>query len=190
MNNNRNLLRQLSSQLDASFLDEGSIVHSVVPSPHISRWPSRPRKGDATPKERSRVLVSFFVVYAMIFFNGCCFTAVVPSVPFYLDVLNAPPTFLGWVVSFYSLGQIFGSPLGGWAADKVSSRALLTISSTLGLFSSALYAVAPVYMFVLVSRFLTGVSAGMEFSVELTFIARNTTRKDRTVRTSSRGTNA
>jgi hypothetical protein len=33
------------------------------------------------------------------------FTAVVPSVPFYLQQLGAQPSFLGWVVSFYSLGQ-------------------------------------------------------------------------------------
>lgn len=49
--------------------------------------------------------ISFLVVYTMIFFNGCCFTAVVPSVPFYLQQLHAAPPFLGWVVSFYSLGQ-------------------------------------------------------------------------------------
>ena len=55
---------------------------------------------------------SFVVVYTMIFFNGCCFTAVVPSVPFYLQIFNAPPTFLGWVVSFYSVGQIIGSSIG------------------------------------------------------------------------------
>jgi hypothetical protein len=62
----------------------------------------------------------------------------------------------------------------------MSSKRLLTISSTLGLLSSAVYAVAPLYIFVLISRFLTGISAGMEFATELTFIARNTTKKERT----------
>ena len=124
--------------------------------------------------------LSFAVIYTMIFFNGCCFTAVVPSVPFYLEVLGAAPSFLGWVVSFYSLGQIVGSPTAGWLADKLSSQRMLTMSSTLGLVSSTLYAVAPNYWFVLLSRFLTGISAGMEFTTELTYIARNTTEKERT----------
>jgi len=116
----------------------------------------------------------------MIFFNGCCFTAVAPSVPFYLQVLMAPPSFLGWVVSFYSLGQIVGSPTAGWLSDKLSSKNLLTISSSLGLASSTLYAVAPQYMFVLFSRLLTGISAGMEITTELTFIANSTAMQERT----------
>jgi MFS family permease len=123
---------------------------------------------------------SFVVIYTMIFFNGCCFTAVVPSVPFYLEQLGAAPSFLGWVVSFYSLGQFVGSPTAGWLADRLSSQRMLTMSSTLGFFSSTLYAVAPTYWFVLASRILTGVSAGMEFTTELAYIARNTTEKERT----------
>ena len=54
------------------------------------------------------------------------------------------------------------------------------MSSSLGLLSSTLYAVAPAYMFVLVSRLLTGISAGMEFTTELTFIAKNTKTFERT----------
>ena len=124
--------------------------------------------------------VSFVVIYTMIFFNGCCFTAVVPSVPFYLEVLGAAPSFLGWVVSFYSLGQIVGSPTAGFLADKLSSRKMLTISSTLGFISSTMYTVAPNHWFILASRFLTGVSAGTEFTTELAYIARNTTATERT----------
>ena len=180
INNNKRLLKQLSSYLEGhheSFMDEGSIVHSVVQqSPDLRKISYRPQN-----EQKSRPWISFIVVYTMIFFNGCCFTAVVPSVPFYLQQLSAPPSFLGWVVSFYSLGQIFGSPLGGWLADRLSSRTLLTCSSTVGLLSSILYSVAPAYMLILLARLLTGISAGMEFSVELAFIAKGTTKKERTV---------
>jgi MFS family permease len=135
---------------------------------------------DSCDKE-CRPISSFIVIYTMIFFNGCCFTAVAPSVPFYLEVLNAPASFLGWVVSFYSLGQIIGSPSGGWLADKFSSKCLLTGTSALGFISSLIYSSAPAYMWILVSRFLTGISAGMEITIELAFIAKNTTKKERTV---------
>ena len=135
---------------------------------------------DSPEKKPERSICSFVVVYTMIFFNGCCFTAVAPSVPFYLQFLMAPPSFLGWVVSFYSLGQIFGSPLGGWLSSLLTTKSLLTISSVLGLFSSIAYAAAPGYYFVLFSRFFTGVSAGLEFTTELTYIANNTTMKERT----------
>ncbi|CAB9517830.1 Major facilitator superfamily domain-containing protein 8 [Seminavis robusta] len=201
----RKLLRHLSS----SFADEdglhgsyskaftGTVAQSPNWSPKVGRhFAARNRKNknkkvkttvssksssnDSDPGEY-KPLVSFIVVYTMIFFNGCCFTAVVPSVPFYLEILSAPPSFLGWVVSFYSVGQLIGSPTGGWLADKMSAKCLLTISSTLGFVSSVIYSLAPAYMLILVARWLTGISAGMEFATELAFIAKNTTKKQRTI---------
>ena len=135
---------------------------------------------DVPTKKSSQFICSFVVIYTLLFFNGCCFTAVAPSVPFYLEFLNAPPTFLGWVVSSYSLGQIFGSPLAGRLSNDLSSKRLLLISSYAGLFSSFLYAVAPGYVYVLLSRLLTGLSAGFELTTELTFIANNTSMSERT----------
>lgn len=160
---------RLSSRLTATNRD-GENEEDITTSPALQ----------GIQRDNKYPVVSFIVVYTMIFFNGCCFTAVVPSVPFYLQILSAPPSFLGWVVSFYSLGQIFGSPLAGWLTSQLTSRRILTISSTLGLLSSTLYATAPAYMFILISRLLTGISAGMEFTTELTFIAKNTTTKERT----------
>ena len=107
-------------------------------------------------------------------------SAVVPSVPFYLHYLGAPSSFLGLVVSFYSLGQFIGSPAAGWLNDRVESKTLLTLSSLIGLVASTFYAVAPNQWYILLSRVMTGVSAGMEFTTELAFIARNTTNEERT----------
>ena len=192
----KKLYRSLSSHIGGSFLDDGS-THSVssnliavVPSSGVvdsPRWTKQfgQKSSNKSPtftvkKDANYPIVSFIIVYTMIFFNGCCFTAVVPSVPFYLQVLSAPPSFLGWVVSFYSLGQIFGSPTAGCLTSKLTARTILTMSSALGLVSSTLYATAPIYMFILISRLLTGISAGIEFTTELTFIAKNTTPTERT----------
>ena len=135
---------------------------------------------DVPTKKSFQCICSFVVIYILLFFNGCCFTAVAPSVPFYLEYLNAPPEFLGWVVSSYSLGQIFGSPLAGWLSNDCSSKRLLLISCVVGLFSSLLYAMAPGYISVMTSRLLTGLSAGFELTTELTFIANNTSMTERT----------
>ena len=64
-------------------------------------------------------------------------------------------------VSFYSLGQIVGSPIAGWLNDRVESRTLLTFSSFLGIVASTFYAAALNPWFILASRVMTGVSAGM-----------------------------
>mmetsp|Transcript_36855 Transcript_36855/g.68293 ORF Transcript_36855/g.68293 Transcript_36855/m.68293 type:complete len:217 (+) Transcript_36855:428-1078(+) len=187
------LYRQVSSIVQGSFLDmDDGIGINVTTSPKVGRSPRigrstiRGRKSEARTslshivpnqavtdsirlkeKTSDRPLISFIVVYTMIFFNGCCFTAVVPSVPFYLEVLGAPPSFLGLVVSFYSVGQLIGSPVAGWLNDRVESKALLTLSSLIGLVSSTLYAAASNHWFILLSRLMTGISAGMEFTTEL-----------------------
>ena len=190
----RQIYSTLSSIVEHSFLDDGdaaddstqrqkrvvaSHTHVLVHKRHDCLV------DDASPKETThhhRHIQSFIVVYTMIFFNGCCFTAVVPSVPFYLKLLAAPPSFLGLVVSVYSLGQICGSTvLASWLNDKLDSKTLLMLTSTMGLVSSTFYVIAPNHWYVLFSRFLTGVSAGWEFTTELAFIARNTSFKERTV---------
>lgn len=199
------LYAKVSSIVEGSFLDVGNnsngngIGGSIRASPRIGKFESlserrsslmhvvgsqgvtdsiRLQKTNTTASERD--VVSFVVVYTMIFFNGCCFTAVVPSVPFYLHYLGAPSSFLGLVVSFYSLGQFIGSPAAGWLNDRVESKTLLTLSSLIGLVASTFYAVAPNQWYILLSRVMTGVSAGMEFTTELAFIARNTTNEERT----------
>ena len=76
---------------------------SGPPSGH-SDGKGRNETADAPTKKSFECICSFVVIYTLLFFNGCCFTAVSPSVPFYLEYLNAPSKFLGWVVSSYSLG--------------------------------------------------------------------------------------
>ena len=190
----KELFRNVSSHdVEGSFLDNpdhGSIhsVYSKLSTCLYSACFEKEMTNDAVEEILNSELLacvrsSFVVVYTMIFFNECCFTAVVPSVPFYLQIFNAPPTFLGWVVSFYSVGQTIGSSIGGcFVANLVlSSKKLLILSSTLGILSSSLYSFAPNHWFILASRLLAGISAGWEFTTELTFIARNTTTKQRTV---------
>ncbi|KAL7531068.1 hypothetical protein ACHAWF_003616 [Thalassiosira exigua] len=194
------LYSKISSLVEGSFLDAADddgvgisagprSFHSFGASPrigkrnfqrHVVTTQAVTDSIRAHEKESESHAISFAVVYTMIFFNGCCFTAVVPSVPFYLRVLGAPPSFLGLVVSFYSLGQIVGSPAAGRLSDVLPSKTLLTLSSCLGLVASTLYAAAPTHWFVLASRFATGVSAGMEFTTELAFIARHTAEEERT----------
>ena len=187
----RQIYASLSSIVEHSFLDDRDddaaadasrrrkqkIIAAHTPSLSSSPIPIAQQK-----QINHRHVQSFVVVYTMIFFNGCCFTAVVPSVPFYLQLFAAPPSFLGLVVSFYSLGQICGSTvLASWLNDKLNSKTLLTLTSAMGLVGSTIYVIASNQWHVLFSRLLTGISAGWEFTTELAFIARNTTCEERTV---------
>jgi len=110
----------------------------------------------------------------------------VPSIPFYLQQLAAPPSFMGLVVSAYSLGQIIGSAcIAGWSNHKFDSKTLLTLTSMSGIVATLFYVIVANHWSILFSRWLTGVSAGWEFTTELAFISSNTSAKERTVFLSS-----
>jgi len=186
----RQIYASLSSIVEHSFLDDhdddaaadASRRRKQIIAAHTPSLSSSPIPIAQQKQINHRHVQSFVVVYTMIFFNGCCFTAVVPSVPFYLQLFAAPPSFLGLVVSFYSLGQICGSTLlASWLNDKLNSKTLLTLTSAMGLVGSTFYVIASNQWHVLFSRWLTGISAGWEFTTELAFIARNTTCEERTV---------
>ncbi|KAK1749008.1 MFS transporter [Skeletonema marinoi] len=186
----RQIFLKLSSIVEHSFLDDADSVVGVIPSPKPKPTHQVKRPTAEKVTSRRRHIESFIVVYTMIFFNGCegCFTAVVPSIPFYLQQLAAPPSFMGLVVSAYSLGQIIGSAcIAGWSNDKFDSKTLLTLTSMSGIVATLFYVITANHWYVLFSRWLTGVSAGWEFTTEpeLAFISSNTSAKERTVFLSS-----
>lgn len=93
---------------------------------------------------------------------------------------------MGLVVSAYSVGQIIGSTgIAGWLNDKLDSKTLLTLTSTSGIVATLFYVIGANHWFVLLSRWLTGISAGWELTTVLAFIASNTSTKERTVFLSS-----
>ncbi len=89
-------------------------------------------------------------------------------------------------MSAYSVGQIVGSTcIAGWLNDKLGGRTLLTLTSMSGIVATLFYVIGANHWFVLLSRWLTGVSAGWEFTTELAYISSNTSAKERTVFLSS-----
>eukprot|EP00985_Skeletonema_marinoi_P018078 scaffold10034_cov116-Skeletonema_marinoi.AAC.1 len=136
----RQIFSKLSSIVEHSFLDDADSVVGVIPSPKPKPTHQVKRPTAEKVTSRRRHIESFIVIYTMIFFNGCCFTAVVPSIPFYLQQLAAPPSFMGLVVSAYSLGQIIGSAcIAGWSNDKFDSKTLLTLTSMSGIVATLFY---------------------------------------------------
>lgn len=90
------------------------------------------------------------------------------------------------MVSAYSVGQIVGSTcIASYLNDKLGGRTLLTLTSMSGVVATLFYVIGANHWFVLISRWLTGVSAGWEFTTELAYISSNTSAKERTVFLSS-----
>ncbi|RUS74354.1 hypothetical protein EGW08_017877, partial [Elysia chlorotica] len=108
----------------------------------------------------------------------------VPHLVLQLDP-TATPSYLGWVVAAYSLGQLIASPFfGGWANLRRSSREPLTASLIMTVLFNVLYMYLQsipdkpqVYM--IVARGLVGFSAG-HTAVVRSYISAATTLKERT----------
>ncbi|MGU2819734.1 MFS transporter [Acinetobacter baumannii] len=79
--------------------------------------------------------------------------------------LNLSLTWQGLIGAAALIGIFFGSPLGGWLADRIGRRPMFTLDLMLFLVCSiAQFFVSDVWSLFIV-RFLMGVAIGMEYSV-------------------------
>ncbi|GFR72377.1 major facilitator superfamily domain-containing protein 8 [Elysia marginata] len=130
---------------------------------------------------------SLRIMYLTMFMGSVTFTITVSSLWPFLQELDpsTTPSFLGWVVAAYSLGQLVASPFfGGWANFRKSSREPLTASLVLTVLFNVLYMYLQSIhdkpqIFMIVARGLVGFSAGST-AVVRSYISAATTLKERT----------
>lgn len=130
---------------------------------------------------------SIRVMYLTMFLGSVTFTITMSSLWPFLQVLNSSvsESFLGWVVSAYSLGQLAASPVfGGWANLRSSSREPLTVSLFLTTFSNLFYMYLQTMpshkdYYMILARGLIGFSAG-NVAVVRSYVSGATTVKERT----------
>ena len=79
---------------------------------------------------------------------------------------KADKIFLGWVVAASPIGQLISSPLLGWLANRWNSVRWLCVSANLMnaighiVYGSILFFPGPQKYWMIVSRFIIGISAG------------------------------
>ena len=70
------------------------------------------------------------------FFVAITHTSTFFLLPFYLQgILHFPPTSVGLTIIFFSLVIVFLAPIGGWLADRLGTRMLCPLGSTLPMLS-------------------------------------------------------
>ena len=140
-------------------------IMTTVPTPANSECSS---VKSFSPSEPSSYLPLF---YFNVFFACISFSLLLPSLAPYLTSCGAgDPSFLAWVVSIYSVGELIGSLLFGILYNhlvKISRAQGPKISMLLcifvGLVGSLLYLLAYIYKkpnFVLIARLLQGIWTG------------------------------
>ncbi|KOX77961.1 Major facilitator superfamily domain-containing protein 8 [Melipona quadrifasciata] len=120
-----------------------------------------------TVAERKEKWRSIYAIYFTMFLMSLGFSIILTGVWPYLDKLdkNAGKEFMGYVVAANPLGQMLFSPLVGWWGDRRGSIRLPLLSTLLLFtFASGLYSVLEIVpgdrkMYMIVARFLVGVSS-------------------------------
>ena len=82
------------------------------------------------------------------------FGMIIPQLPFYAQTFHATPAQIGWLFASYSLMQLLFAPPLGRLSDRVGRRPVLLVSITGSIAAYVLFAFAPSFLWLLVSRAL------------------------------------
>ena len=106
---------------------------------------------------RRRALIPVFVTVLLDLIG---FGMIIPQLPFYAQAFHATPAQVGWLFASYSLMQLLFAPPLGRLSDRVGRRPVLLVSIAGSVAASLLFAFAPSFVWLLVSRALAGIAAG------------------------------
>jgi DHA1 family tetracycline resistance protein-like MFS transporter len=124
---------------------------------------------------RRRALTTIFLT---ILLDLIGFGMILPLLPFYAERFHATPLQIGLLFSSYSLTQLLFAPLLGRLSDRVGRRPVLLASIVGGSLSYVLFAAAPSYAVLLVSRSLSGIAAS-NYSIAQAYMADVSTPENR-----------
>ena len=131
------------------------------------------RYGDQSYKAHS--LRAIRVALLAIFFSQA---VVLPSLAVYLSTLHASLNMLGYCLAATCLGELCANNFFSMCYDQRPAREVVVGALILNVIASLLYAAAPHRFFVLASRFVVGLSSGVQAPL-MTMVGAFTNRYDR-----------
>jgi predicted MFS family arabinose efflux permease len=95
--------------------------------------------------------VTFFLIGTDLF-------VISPLLPFIAETYAVSSATAGWMVTVFAVGYAGGAPFFGWFSDRRGRNSLITFGLLLFTVSDALSALAPTFGWLMVGRFLAGLS--------------------------------
>uniref|UniRef100_A0A3Q3X062 Major facilitator superfamily (MFS) profile domain-containing protein n=1 Tax=Mola mola TaxID=94237 RepID=A0A3Q3X062_MOLML len=129
-------------------------------------------------RHRERTL-TFLIIGLIFVLSGVEYAVVLPTIWRYLQVLEAPPYFLGLGLSAFSLSGLLTGPLFGfWSDRSKTTKSIILFSNLFEIAGNFMYFVGYSKWLLLSSRLVAGVGAGAGSSI-FGFLTRSTRPDER-----------
>ncbi|KAM8851236.1 major facilitator superfamily domain-containing protein 8-like [Spinachia spinachia] len=123
--------------------------------------------------------ITFFTIGLIFMLNGIEYAVILPTIWRYLQILEAPPYFLGLGLSAFSLSGLLTGPLFGlWSDRSQTTKAIILFSNLFEIAGNFMYFIGYSKWLLLSSRLVAGVGAGAGSSI-FGFLTRSTKPEER-----------
>ncbi|XP_041946475.1 major facilitator superfamily domain-containing protein 8 [Alosa sapidissima] len=123
--------------------------------------------------------LSFITIGLIFLLSGIEYAVILPTIWMYLQILDAPPYFLGLGLSAFSLSGLLSGPLfGHWSDRTRKTKTILLLSNVFEIIGNFMYFIGYSKWLLLSSRLVAGIGAGAGSSI-FGYLTRNTVSGDR-----------
>ncbi|KAL6104248.1 uncharacterized protein ACO6RY_14012 [Pungitius sinensis] len=123
--------------------------------------------------------LTFLTIGLIFMLNGIEYAVILPTIWRYLEILEAPPYFLGLGLSAFSLSGLLTGPLFGlWSDRSQTTKSIVLFSNLFEIAGNFMYFIGYSKWLLLSSRLVAGVGAGAGSSI-FGFLTRSTKPEER-----------
>uniref|UniRef100_A0A087XHM6 Major facilitator superfamily domain containing 8-like 2 n=1 Tax=Poecilia formosa TaxID=48698 RepID=A0A087XHM6_POEFO len=123
--------------------------------------------------------VTFLTIGLIFMLSGIEYAVILPTIWRYLQILEAPPYFLGLGLSAFSLSALLTGPLFGvWSDRSKATKSIILFSNLFEIAGNFMYFIGYSKWLLLCSRLVAGVGAGAGSSI-FGFLTRSTLPEER-----------
>ncbi|XP_008283671.1 major facilitator superfamily domain-containing protein 8 [Stegastes partitus] len=123
--------------------------------------------------------LTFFTIGLIFMLSGIEYAVILPTIWKYLQILEAPPYFLGLGLSAFSLSGLLTGPLFGlWSDRRKTTKSIILFSNLFEIVGNFMYFIGYSKWLLLCSRLVAGIGAGAGSSI-FGFLTRSTRPEER-----------
>ncbi|XP_074490660.1 major facilitator superfamily domain-containing protein 8 [Sebastes fasciatus] len=128
---------------------------------------------------RRKRKLTFFTIGLIFLLSGVEYAVILPTIWRYLQTLDAPPYFLGYALSAFSLSGLLSGPLFGLWSDRTrTTKKIILFANCFEIIGNFMYFMGYSKWLLLSSRLVAGIGTGAGSSI-FGFLTRSTAPEDR-----------